>query len=220
MLLAFSGTLNSSFKASTVWRFGIDPGVTCNTDVQSLLMSHHFQCLSLLPFWPIYISVQEKPFVPHFDATTGKHVCHLSCSSHRVEELISSEHQTVNLTSEVLSPHSPLLHWKSHYPSLFSFGEDPTLKYSLWFCPLWMLQSPGTGLNLSNGSSPVLRPLWLAIQWACQARGTVWLWRAGTGEDEWETSSSISIPVKRLTFPVAWSFGILTKAVVWVNMQP
>lgn len=124
-------------------------------------------------------------------------------SQGRRTHLPISKHWT--WAGQVLSPHPPLPCEKSHYPSVFSLVEDgcpPTLKYSLRLCFLWMLQSPGTGLNLWSGSSPVLRPSWLAIQWACQARGTLWLWRAGTGEDERETSSSIPTLVSRLTSPV------------------
>lgn len=97
ILLAFSGTLNSSFKASIVWRFGIDPGVICKYRPAMLLnvpiLSNAF------PFYPfgqfifqykrsllylILMLQQANMFVSHF------------CSSHRVEELISFKHQTLN----------------------------------------------------------------------------------------------------------------------------
>ena len=63
------------------------------------------------------------------------------------------------------------------------------------------------GLNLSNGSSPVLRPLWLAIQSICQAGGTLWLWGTGTGGDGWEISSAAT------PFPWSWLTLLATGSV-------
>lgn len=186
----------------------------------------HLRCLHCSFSWPsrpIDISVQDQLFVPHFDATTGKRVClslgmnHPLRSQHGREIHASSEHHSprVKPTQTAVTPlHSHPPFGKSFPPFFLFFVQKVCtliLKYGLWFCPLWTLQfTRKKGVNLSGGSSPVLRPLWLAIRYICQARVTWWLWRTGTGGDEWEISSAAIPPLQSwLPFPVTCSFSTL-----------
>lgn len=90
-----------------------------------------------------------------------------------------------------LHPHLP---FGKPFPPLSLLRTECLQSYfKIWLVVLPSLNVTVTrkkGLNLSNGSSPVLRPLWLAIQYICQARVTLWLWRTGTGGDEWGISAA------------------------------
>lgn len=76
-----------------------------------------------------------------------------------------------------------------------------------------MPQSPGKrDWNRSNGSSPVLRPWWLAIQYTCQARVTLWLWKQALREmNEWSLQQRLHSSKTLLTWLMPCSFSILVE---------
>lgn len=168
----------------------------------------------------LQVSTTREASVPPCEATTDKKVCSPRSLTGLLPSLVGGrriviypKHQGQRITGtkgrcHSLRPHLPF--GKSYFPPFFFFVENGCalpLKYGLWFCPLWMLTvTRKRGLNLSNGSSPVLRPLWLAIQYICQAGGTLWLWGTGTGEmNERSLQQQLHSCERRLT----WKWRVL-----------
>lgn len=136
-----------------------------------------------------------------------------ACSSHKMGEFMYIPSITAKQSAGLDCAHT--FHFESHFSPIFFFLVEKWLQsyFKIWPVVLPSLNVTVTrkrGLNLSNGSSPVLRPLRLAIQSICQAGGTLWLWGTGTGGDEWEISSAATpFPWSWLTLLVTGSVSIL-----------
>lgn len=83
-----------------------------------------------------------------------------------------------------LRPHLPF--WKSYFPPFLFLCKEWLYSYfkirPVVLPSLNVTVTRKRGLNLSNGSSPVLRPLWLAIQYICQAGVTLCCEEQALGE--------------------------------------